>query len=93
MVEILKDIEGNYRFLIPAVRHLVIGTRSSVNHPNHQEIAEALGLDSQQIKGGYVEIWERGTMMAYCGGAYSIPEATEEEFESAREGEIVVFQR
>jgi len=52
-----------------------------------------LGLDSQQIKGGYVEIWERGTMMAYCGGAYNIPEATEEEFESAREGEIVVFQR
>ena len=56
MVEILKDIEGNYRFLIPAVRHLVIGTPTSVDHPNHQEIAEALGLDSQQIKGGYVEI-------------------------------------
>lgn len=92
MVERLQEIDGNYRFLIPGEGRLVIGTPTDIKYPNHQEIAEALGLDPQQIKGGFVEIWEEGTKMAYCGGAFSIPEASEEDFAKARTGEIVIFQ-
>ncbi len=93
MVEKLQELDGEYRFLISSDgKRLVIGTPSDVNNPNHQEIAEALGLNPQQVKGGYVDIWEKGKQMVYCRGSFSVPKATEEEFEDARKGEIIIFQ-
>lgn len=94
MAERLQELNGNYRFLIPSESNgLVIGTPTDVNNPNHQEIAEALGLEPKTFLGGYVEIWEQGQKMAYCGGAFSVPEASNDDFERARQRGITIFSR
>ena len=94
MAEKLKHHEGNYRFLIPSEENgLVVGTPTELEDPNHTDIAIEMGLDPKAVRGGYVEIWMQGDKMAFCGGAVSVPEATEEEFNAARERGIIIFER
>jgi len=91
-MEILIGFDGNYRFLIPGDDRLVIGTRTEFSHPDHKEMAEAMGLELPKVRGGYVEIWDDGERMSYCGESMTVPSASEAEFEVAREGRIVLFE-
>lgn len=85
MSERLSKLTGNYRFLIPAKEKiLIIGNPTLVKNPNHADIAKSIGLDPKSVRGGCVEIGEKGTRMAFCGGAFSVPEASEEDFNEAR---------